>query len=121
MVSAQQLLQATNDIFLGWARSKFTGRDFYWRQLKDMKGSVDVAMMDEAGLRTYVGACSWCLARGHARTDYRIKISGCLGSKDTFAEAIADFAEAYADQTEQDHEKLVEAVKSGRIAAEPGI
>ena len=65
--------------------------------------------------------CSWCLARAHARTGYPIKISGYLGSKDTFANAIADFAITYADQTEKDHKKLVKAVKSGRITAEMGI
>jgi uncharacterized protein (DUF2252 family) len=121
VVTGQQLMQTNSDIFLGWACSKFSGRDYYWRQLKDMKGSADVAALDETGLRTYISVCSWCLARAHARTGYRIKISGYLGCKDTFANAIANFSVAYADQTEQDYEKLVKAVKAGRVAVETGI
>jgi uncharacterized protein (DUF2252 family) len=121
VVARQQLLQATNDIFLGWARSDHTGNDFYWRQLKDMKSSADVAKLDQDGLNTYLAVCSACLARAHARTGDEVQIWGYLGSKDTFAQAIADFAVAYADQTKQDHEQLVKAVKSGRIRAELGI
>ena len=121
VVIGQQLMQTTNDVFLGWGRSQFSGRDYYWRQLKDMKGSADVPTLDEEGLETYVNVCSWCLARAHARTGYRIGISGYLGRKDTFADAIADFSVAYADQTEKDHEKLLKAVKAGRIAVETGI
>jgi uncharacterized protein (DUF2252 family) len=121
VVTAQRLMQATSDIFLGWSRGAHTERDFYWRQLKDMKGSVDVATMDEDGLRTYLTVCSYCLARSHARTGDEIQIRGYLGKKGGFARAIADFAVAYADQTECDYEALVKAVKAGRIAAETGI
>ena len=121
VVTAQRLMQATSDIFLGWCQGAQTGLVFYWRQLKDMKGSADVAAMDEDGLKTYLGVCSWCLARAHARTGDRIKIRGYLGKKGGFARAIGDFAVAYADQTEKDYELLVKAVKSGRIAAETGI
>ena len=121
VVTAQQLMQATSDIFLGWHTSPLSGRDFYWRQLKDMKGSADVAALDVEGLKAYLAVCSWCLARAHARTGDEIKIRGYVGSKESFANAIADFAVAYADQTERDYEKLVKAVKSGRIAAETGI
>jgi uncharacterized protein (DUF2252 family) len=121
VVTAQRLIQAASDIFLGWHTSDLTDRDYYWRQLKDMKGSADVAEMDEAGFRTYVGLCAWCLARAHARTGEEVGIRGYVGKNDSFAQAITDFALAYADQTEQDYEALVEAVNSGRIAAETGI
>jgi uncharacterized protein (DUF2252 family) len=121
VVTAQRLMQATSDIFLGWSRGARTGLDYYWRQLKDMKGSADVATLDESGLQTYLAVCSWCLARAHARTGDEIQIRGYLGKKDTLAQAIGDFAVAYADQTERDYETLVKAVKDGRIAAETGI
>jgi uncharacterized protein (DUF2252 family) len=121
VVVGQRLIQAASDIFLGWHESPLTERDYYWRQLKDMKGSADVAAMDEEAFRTYVAVCSWCLARAHARTGDEAAIRGYIGKNDTFARAIADFAVAYADQTERDHYALVAAVKSGRIAAETGV
>ena len=86
-----------------------------------MKGSVDVAALDETGLGTYLGVCSACLARAHARTGDPAAIAGYLGKSDAFDKAIGSFAMAYADQTERDHQALVEAVKSGRIEAEQGI
>jgi hypothetical protein len=120
-VTGQRLMQATSDIFLGWHTAERTDRDYYWRQLKDMKGSADVAAMDEAGFETYVGLCAVCLARAHARTGDEAGVWGYIGSNDTFAEAIGDFAVAYADQTERDHQALVEAIESGRVTAETGI
>jgi hypothetical protein len=86
-----------------------------------MKGSADVAAMDEDGFKTYVSLCSFCLARAHARTGDEASIRGYIGKNDAFTRAIAKFAVAYADQTERDHGSLVDAVKSGRIAAEPGV
>jgi hypothetical protein len=114
-------MQATSDIFLGWHTSLFTDIDFYWRQLKDMKGSAEVTEMDYDSFRTYLGVCAWCLARAHARTGDETSIAGYIGKKDAFAEAIGNFAVAYADQTERDYQALVKAVKSGRIPAETGI
>jgi uncharacterized protein (DUF2252 family) len=121
VVTGQRLMQATSDIFLGWSQGARTGVNYYWRQLKDMKGSADIARLDESGLRVYLGVCSWCLARAHARTGDGVQIRGYLGKKDAFAKAIGDFAVAYADQAEQDYKALVKAVKDGRIAAETGI
>jgi uncharacterized protein (DUF2252 family) len=121
VVTGQRLMQAASDIFLGWHSSELSGRQFYWRQLKDMKGSADVSAMDEDGFKTYVSLCSWCLARAHARTGDETGIRGYIGKNDSFARAVADFAVAYADQTERDHQALVAAVKSGRITAETGI
>ena len=121
VVTAQRLMQATSDIFLGWSQGARTGLDYYWRQLKDMKGSADVSALDESGLQAYLAVCSWCLARAHARTGDAAAIRGYLGSSDTFAKAIADFSVAYADQTERDYEALVKAVKDGKIAAEMDV
>lgn len=121
VVTGQTLMQTVSDIFLGWHHSAATKVDYYWRQLKDMKGSVEVEDLDKPGLETYLELCSWTLARAHARTGDAAKTIGYIGKNDNFAEAIAKFAMAYADQTEQDHEQLEKAVKSGKIAAETGI
>jgi len=121
VVTGQRLMQAASDIFLGWHTSQVTQVDFYWRQLKDMKGSADVEAMDEDGLKAYVALCSWCLARAHARTGDAAHVRGYLGKSDVFDKAIADFSVAYADQTERDYEALVAAVRTGRIAAETGV
>ena len=121
VVYGQRIMQAASDIFLGWTLGHQSGRHFYWRQLKDMKGSFDTTLLDESGLGTYLGVCSVCLARAHARTGDASAISGYLGSGDVFNNAIADFAVAYADQTVKDHQALVDAVESGRIVAETGV
>jgi uncharacterized protein (DUF2252 family) len=121
VVTGQRLIQATSDIFLGWHTSLFTKTEFYWRQLKDMKGSAEVAEMDYESFKSYLGVCAWCLARAHARTGDETGIAGYIGKNDSFAEAMGDFAVAYADQTERDYQALVEAVKSGRIEAQTGI
>jgi uncharacterized protein (DUF2252 family) len=121
VVEGQRLMQASSDIFLGWHQGSITGVHYYWRQLKDMKGSVDVSTLDEDGFKTYVGVCAVCLARAHARAGDSAAISGYLGKGKSLGKAIADFAEAYADQTERDYQALVEAIESGRVAAETGI
>jgi uncharacterized protein (DUF2252 family) len=121
VVTGQHLMQATSDIFLGWHTSNLSDREYYWRQLKDMKGSADVSGMDYESFKSYLGVCAWCLARAHARTGDETGIAGYIGTNDDFAQAISQFAVAYADQTESDYKALVEAVKSGRITAETGI
>jgi uncharacterized protein (DUF2252 family) len=122
VVTGQRLIQAASDIFLGWNQGIMTGAQYYWRQLKDMKGSVDVATRDEANLQTYLAVCGTCLARAHARTGDAAAISGYIGKKkSTLEKAMANFALAYADQTERDHQALVDAVNTGRVAAETGV
>ncbi|GII05590.1 DUF2252 domain-containing protein [Planobispora takensis] len=118
VVEGQRLMQSSSDIFLGWS----TGpqRDYYWRQLHDMKGAADVTVMKPAQLARYATLCGWTLAHGHARSGDAIAIAAYLGSGDTFAEAVGDFAVAYADQTERDYAAFVEAVKDGRIDTDPG-
>lgn len=121
VVTGQRLMQATSDIFLGWHTSLLSGREYYWRQLKDMKGSADVSEMDYESFKSYMNVCAWCLARAHARTGDEASIAGYIGKNDSFARAIGEFAVAYADQTEKDYQSLVGAVKSGRLTAETGI
>jgi uncharacterized protein (DUF2252 family) len=118
VVHGQQVMQATSDIFLGWCRSA-AGRDFYFRQLWDMKGSVDVTTLAPPGLEFYAGLCAWALAAAHARSGDAAAISAYLGTSDTFDGAIADFSEAYADQNERDHAAYVAAVQAGRIMVPP--
>jgi uncharacterized protein (DUF2252 family) len=124
VVAGQRLMQASSDIFLGWHRT--TGidgkrRDFYVRQLRDGKGSFDTSQMVPAGLVAYGRFCGWTLARAHARTGDRIAIAAYLGSSDVFDRALVEFAEAYADRNERDHDALVSAVKDGRVQAETGV
>ena len=119
VVVGQRLMQATPDIFLGWTRGP-AGRDFYFRQLWDMKGSVDIASLRAPGLTLYGDLCARSLARAHARSGDSIAIAAYLGTSDTFDGAVADFAEAYADQNERDYAAFVAAIAEGRITAEAG-
>jgi uncharacterized protein (DUF2252 family) len=121
VVIGQRLMQATSDPFLGWHRSPISGHDYYWRQLKDMKGSIDVANLDRSGFATYTTVCAASLARAHARTGDPAAIAGYLGKNAVFDRAIAGFAVAYANQTEQDHAALKQAIADGRINAHEGI
>jgi len=118
VVRGQQYIQAVSDIFLGWGRAN--GRDFYVRQLRDMKGSVDVALLTPRRMALYGALCGWALARAHARSGDAVRIAGYLGTGATFDQAIVQFAKAYADQTERDYAALVGAIKSGRIEAIAG-
>ena len=125
VVAGQRLMQATSDIFLGWQRTQAgldgKARDFYVRQLRDWKFSLDIATMLPAGLRAYGEVCGWTLARAHARSGDRIAIAAYLGGSDVFDKAVAQFATAYADQNERDHQALADAAASGRITAEHGL
>ncbi|MET8755955.1 DUF2252 domain-containing protein [Streptomyces sp. NPDC004667] len=109
VVAGQRLMQAAADIFLGWATGP-GGRHFYWRQLRDMKGSADVAAMDPVLMQEYAALCGRTLARAHARTGDRIAIAGYLGTGDIFDRAVARFALAYADLTLADHAALTAAL-----------
>jgi uncharacterized protein (DUF2252 family) len=124
VVTGQQLMQATSDIFLGWQRVPGPDgieRDFYLRQLRDGKGSVVVEEMVWDGMRYYGKICGQTLARAHARSGDRVAIAAYLGSSDRFDDAIADFAETYAIQNERDHAALANAVTSGRVKAQTGL
>jgi uncharacterized protein (DUF2252 family) len=125
VVEGQRLMQAASDIFLGWIRNKegLDGkpRDFYVRQLWDWKTSVDTDTILPRGLELYGEACGWTLARAHARSGDRVAIATYLGKGDAFDQAVADFAEAYADLNERDYATLVEAARDGRIEVMEGL
>ena len=114
-------MQAASDIFLGWARGAEDNRYFYWRQLRDMKGSVEVESMAPLGLSLYAGLCGWSLARAHARSGDPVAIAAYLGKGDQFDRSIADFAQRYADQNERDYQAFAEAIRSGRLQALEGV
>ncbi|MFK0107600.1 DUF2252 domain-containing protein [Streptomyces sp. NPDC091217] len=120
VVAGQRLLQATGDIFLGWMTGP-QSRAYYWRQLRDMKGSLEAAAMDAKGLSVYAELCGTTLAHGHARSGDRIAIAAYLGGTDSFDHAVTDFALAYADQTATDHAALHTAVTAGVLTALPGV
>ena len=121
VVMGQRLTQAATDPFLGWTTGAGTNgtvlKHYYVRQLRDMKGSMSVPLMDPLQLDYYARLCGWALARAHARTGRATVISGYLGSSEVFDHAIADFAIAYADQNEQDYRRLLDAVSAGRVLA----
>jgi uncharacterized protein (DUF2252 family) len=124
VVVGQRLTQAASDPFLGWTSGIETSgtaiKEYYVRQLRDMKGSMSVPLMDPLQLDYYGRLCGWALARAHARTGRASVISGYLGSSEDFDHAIADFAIAYADQNEQDYQRLLQAVSAGRVLATIG-
>jgi uncharacterized protein (DUF2252 family) len=121
----QRMTQAATDEFLGWTRGAgsagMASKDYYVRQLRDMKGSMDVPAMDEAQLSYYAELCGWALARGHARTGRATLISGYLGSGSDFDKAIAEFSVAYAEQNERDYQALLDAVAAGQVRAVMGL
>lgn len=110
----QRRMQAVSDPFLGWA--PFAERDFYMRQLRDMKGSGDIPQNIPA-LEAYGSLCGGTLARAHARTVDPALLSSYLGKGKSFVKAITMFARIYADQTEADHARLVKAWKGCEISA----
>jgi uncharacterized protein (DUF2252 family) len=123
VVAGQHLMQASSDIFLGWQRTKGVDgveRDYYVRQLRDWKGSLPPEEMLPEGMAIYGRLCGWTLARAHARSGDRLAIAAYLGGKDTFDQAVADFAVAYADLNEQDHAALQQAAHSKRIKVQTG-
>src|SRR5215475_3009840 len=131
VVKGQQLTQAASDPFLGWTSGLGTAgggpgellsaaKDYYVRQLRDMKGSMSVTLMDPDQLSYYGRLCGWALARAHARTGRATLISGYLGGGEDFDHAIADFAVAYADQNERDYQRLLKAISDARVLATVG-
>lgn len=122
VVEGQRRMQAASDLFLGWVAAE--GVDYYLRQLRDMKGSIDATALDGVGLTDYAELCGWVLARAHARSagaSTAARISGYLGGSTAFEDALGAFGVAYAEQTERDHKALVAAVRKGRLPADPGV
>lgn len=110
VVWGQRLMQSSSDIFLGWSKPSPDGRYYYWRQLKDWKGSVDLDGVKPNGLTRYASVCGWTLARTHARSGDPVAIAGYLGSGDAIVRGVGDFAEAYADQNDADYAAFQRAI-----------
>jgi hypothetical protein len=125
VVVGQRLMQTMGDILLGWSRYENpeagSTEYFYFRQLWDGKGAIEVDEMDAKELRQYARLCGAVLALAHARTGDAAMIAGYLGDDDTFDGAIAEFSRAYADLNELDHAAHAEAIANGSIAAEHDI
>jgi Uncharacterized protein conserved in bacteria (DUF2252) len=121
VVHGQRMMQAASDIYLGWTKGLDVNRHFYWRQLRDMKGSIVVEALLPLGLTFYGQTCGWTLARAHARSGDPVAIAAYLGASDAFDKSITDFSQRYADQNEQDYEEFVKAVQSGRLKAVEGV
>ena len=121
VVQGQRLMQAASDIFLGWTKGVDSSLFYYWRQLRDMKGSATIELLAPEGMGWYAGVCGWTLARAHARSGDPVAISAYLGSNDRFDRAMADFAERYADQNERDYDEFLAAIGSGRLEALEGV
>jgi uncharacterized protein (DUF2252 family) len=115
VVVGQRLMQAASDIFLGWLHDDANGRDYYVRQLRDMKYSVDLKKGTPKLMVFYIELCANTLARAHARTSDAAILAGYMGKSDAFDQALVKFAIAYADQTECDHAALVAAIKTATI------
>jgi uncharacterized protein (DUF2252 family) len=121
VVQGQRMMQAASDIYLGWTKGLDVRRHYYWRQLRDMKGSIEVETLLPAGLNFYGSICGWTLARAHARSGDPVAIAEYLGASDAFDRSITDFSLAYADQNEEDYQEFVNAIKSGRLQAVEGV
>ena len=121
VVQGQRMMQAASDIYLGWTKGLDVRRHYYWRQLRDMKGSIEAETLLPVGLSFYGRTCGWTLARAHARSGDPVAIAEYLGASDAFDRSITDFSLAYADQNEQDYQEFVNAVKSGRLQALEGV
>ena len=118
VAAAQVLLQAAHDPMLGW--TEMEGRHYYVRQMKNMKGALPMAFLSGAPFEFFVFAFGALLARAHARTGDAAVIAGYCGNATVLDAALADWAEAYGEQTLKDHAALVRAIKAGRVQAVPG-
>jgi hypothetical protein len=107
-------MQSASDIFLGWTTGE-NGRDFYLRQLRDVKISAIIEDWDAGMLREYGKLCAWALAKAHARSGDAAKIAGYMGASPVFDEAICEFAVEYADQNQRDYRTFIKAVREGRL------
>jgi uncharacterized protein (DUF2252 family) len=121
VVQGQRMMQAASDIYLGWTKGLDVNRHYYWRQLRDMKGSALVEAMTPLALTFYGRICGWTLARAHARSGDPVAIAGYLGDSDAFDRSITDFSQRYADQNERDYQEFTAAVRSGRLEAAEGV
>jgi len=120
VVEGQRLTQAVSDILLGWTRDERAGIDYYVRQLRDWKGSVNVARMTPTEVAAYGYMCGWTLARGHARSGDPVALAAYMGHSDVFDRAITSFAASYAHQNDADYAAFTAAIRKGCLTATPG-
>ena len=116
VVVGQRLMQAASDVFLGHMVG-VRGRHWYVRQLRDVKVRPMVEVFTPANMRGFARNCGWALARAHSRSGDPAVIAGYIGGGNVFADAISQFAVAYAEQNGRDHARLVEAVRDGTVEA----
>jgi uncharacterized protein (DUF2252 family) len=121
VVVGQRLMQAATDSFLGWTTGIVTDRQYYVRQLRDMKFSVDPALLDDTTLARYATLCGRTLARAHARAGDPVAIAAYLGTSDKFDRAVTAFSLSYADLVERDYAQYLAAIADGRVSKEPEI
>lgn len=114
IVQGQRLMQSASDIFLGWTTGP-QGRQYYLRQLRDKKISPDIDTLNKEFLGIYGQYCAKVLAKAHCKTNLGAVICGYIGKGDRFGQAIAQFAELYADQTEKDFEEFKKAIQKGEL------
>ena len=115
VVMGQKAMQASNDPMLGY--TEIDGRDYYVRQMKNLKASVPIEWLTGASFNFYAWACGALLARAHARAGDAARIAGYCGRSAVLDKALAEWAESYGDQTEADHAMLVESIKRGKTKA----
>jgi len=115
IVRGQKLMQSASDLFLGWTNNADNSKFFYIRQLRDAKVKPVLEIMKAKNMSDYAKACGWALARAHARTGDPSVLSGYIGKSDEFANAISRFSISYANQNESDYNKMLEAIKEGKL------
>jgi uncharacterized protein (DUF2252 family) len=120
VINGQRLMQSASDIFLGWGTGN-NGRDFYVRQLRDVKISAIIEDWNFDMLSEYGKLCGWALAKAHARSGDAAKIAGYMGASDVFDDAICEFAVEYADQNDRDYRAFIKAIREGRLKAETDV
>ena len=115
VVQGQRLMQTASDPFLGWTTNP-AGYQFYWRQFRDWKLSVDVSILDAEGLTDYGRLCAWTLAKAHARSGDRGAICTAIGSSKGFTATVLEQAVGHADQAEIDYQSLLTRIANGEIS-----
>jgi uncharacterized protein (DUF2252 family) len=115
VVNGYRLMQPSSDMFLGWSGT--AKRDYFIRQLRDIKIGLMVETFGPTEMNIYANWCGTALALSHSRSGCSVTLSGYMGKSDTFDKAIAAFSVAYADQNEKDHAVLDRAVRSGKVKA----
>ncbi len=116
VVRGQRLMQSASDMFLGWLTGAGERHlNFYVRQLNDVKIKPQIEVAVPEATKVYARYTGMTLARAHCRSGDPVLLSAYMGDSEAFEDAMADFATAYADQAERDHEAMVAAVRAGRI------